>query len=430
MHIVAVGMNHRTAPVALRERLAVPEDALAAVLRRLAASGDRSPAESAVLSTCNRFEVYAVVNQVEEAVAAFNRITREVAAFSLQDVQEHVYTHVDEAAVRHLCRVAAGLDSMVLGESQILGQVADAYELAQTARTAGPLLSRLFQQAVHVGKRVRRETAIGQAPASVGSAAVHLLRREVRALPQRRVLVVGAGTMARTAARYLRDVGVTRLAVVNRTAARAARLAADVGGRAYSWDLLSIALGWADVVVVATAAPTYVLDEETARKAWEARVDRPVVIVDIGVPRNVHPRVGDLAFVRLFDIDDLKHIVDEGLAVRRQAIPQAEALVDAAVTEFMRWWRARAVAPTLAALHARAEAVRQDVIRRTLRRLPPDATPEEVADTVSRYLVEKLLQVPARNLRSLALNGEADVFESALVRLFELQPHVNGREAP
>lgn len=419
MHIAVVGMNHRTAPVALRERLAVPEKVLFRILQGLTTGNGRTPAECAVLSTCNRFEVYTVVAHPEESARVFNRVTREIAAFSLQEVQEHVYTLVDEEAVHHLCRVAAGLDSMILGESQILGQVVAAYELAQRARATGPLLSRLFQQAIHTGKRVRRETSIGQAPASVGSAAVHLLQHEVPELARRRVLVIGAGTMARTAARYLHDLGISRLAVVNRTASRAKQLAAEVNARAYPWELLPVALGWAEVVIVATAAPGHLIDDTVLRQA-RGEDASPLVIVDIGVPRNVHPRAGDLPFVRLFDIDDLRRIVDAGLTLRRQAIPAAEAIIYHAVADFMRWWRTRCVAPTIAALYAQAEAVRQEVVTRTLRRLPKDTAPEEVADLVSRYLVEKLLQVPARNLRSLALNGDVDTYQAVLTRLFEL----------
>ena len=421
MHITVVGMNHRTAPIALRERLAVPEKVLEGVLRGITRGNGLAPAECAVLSTCNRFEVYAVVPHPDEGLQVFNRVAREVATFSLQDVQDHVYTLSDAAAVRHLCRVAAGLDSMVLGESQILGQVVAAYELAQRARATGPLLSRLFQQAIHVGKRVRRETSIGQAPASVGSAAVHLLSREVPDLPERRVLVVGAGTMARTAARYLHDLGVSRLAIVNRTLQRGHQLATEVRARAYPWELLPVALQWADVVIVATAAPGYIVDETLLQQARAETSPPTLTIVDISVPRNVHPRVADLPFVRLFDIDDLRHIVDEGLALRRQAIPAAEYIIEAAVEEFTRWWRARSVAPTIAALYAHAEAVRQEVLTRTLRRLPPDASPEEVAEAVSRFLVDKLLQVPARNLRTLALNGDVDTYQAALTRLFELE---------
>ncbi len=420
MPIVIIGMNHRTAPVELRERLAVPADRLAEAMRRARAESS-SLTEVAALSTCNRFEVYAVVEDVADAARAFDAIARHVDAFSLHEVQPYLYTHVDGEAVRHLYRVASGLDSMVLGESQILGQVVDAYELAQQAQTVGAVLSRLFQQAIHTGKRVRSETPIGRAAASVGSAAVHLLRREVPDLTQRRALIVGAGKMARTAARYLRDLGATQLAVVNRTAERAVRLAEDVGADVYTWGLLRVALRWADVAIVATGASAPIIDEPLLREARRVRQKDTLVIVDIGVPRNVVPDVAAMPGVRLFDIDDLKHVMDEGLAQRRQAIPAAEAIIEQQVEEFTRWLHARSIAPTIAALYEQAEDVRQQVVKRTLRRLPKDADPATVAEEVSRYLVEKLLQVPARNLYALAREGRLNGHEKVLQEMFEIR---------
>ncbi len=418
MQVVLYGMNHRTAPVALRERLAAAPERLWGATRA-AHQVPQGPGEIAVLSTCNRFEVYMVVETLEAAARGFNHLVRELATFSLQDIHEHLYRHVDQEAVRHLFRVAAGLDSMVLGEPEILGQVREAWEAAREAGTVGPILHRLFQQAVTAGKRVRRETAIGQAPASVGSAAAHLVREHAH--PQRhRALVVGAGAMARTAARYLRDLGFRHLAVMNRTAARAQALAQEVQGRTFPWRDWPAALTWADVVVTAVAATQPILTPEDVAPTLREG-GHPLLLVDIGVPRNIDPRVADLPGVHLFDIDDLRGVVDAGMALRRKAIPQAEAIVEEEMEEFMAWWRARMVAPTLQALYRQAEDVRREVLRRTLKRLQVNGDTEAVVDEVTRILVEKLLQVPARNLRHRALNGHGEAYAQVLAELFELE---------
>ncbi len=418
MQVVLYGMNHRTAPVALRERLAAaPERLWEAV--RAAHQVPQGPGEIAVLSTCNRFEVYMAVETLEAAARGFNHLVRELAAFSLQDIHEHLYRHTSQDAVRHLFRVAAGLDSMILGEPQILGQVREAWEAAREAGTVGPFLHRLFQQAVTAGKRVRRETAIGQAPASVGSAAAHLVREHAHPY-KHHALVVGAGAMAQTAARYLRDLGFRHLAVMNRTAARAEALAQEVQGQTFPWRDWTTALAWADVVVTAVAATQPILTPEDVAPVLREG-GHPLLLVDIGVPRNIDPRVADLPGVRLFDIDDLRGVVDAGLALRRKAIPQAEAIVEEEVEEFMSWWRARMVAPTLQALYRRAEDVRREVLRRTLKRLQVNGDTEAVVDEVTRILVEKLLQVPARNLRHRALNGHGEAYAQVLAELFELE---------
>ncbi len=418
MHVAVVGMNHRTAPVELRERLAVPEEQLVALLPVHMSGNGSHPDECVILSTCNRFEYYTVVSTPEEALTRFMELSHTLGAFEEVDVRAHLYHYVDGEAVRHLFRVASGLDSMVLGEPQILGQVAHAYELAHNAGAVGPVLSRLFQQAIHVGKRARAETAIGRAHASVGSAAVQLLREHVSDLGQARALVVGAGKMARTAARYLRATGVARLTIVNRTHSRALALAEDVDAEVLRWEALSNALARADVVIVATGAPSYlVLPEHVPSR----EATHPLAIVDIGVPRNVHPAVADLPGVRVFDIDDLKGIVDDGLALRRSAVPQVEAIIARAVDGYMRWLQARAVAPTISALYERAEAIRRQTLERTLRRFSNGDITPEVLEEVTRILVDKLLQVPARNLQVLAREGDADGYDQAIKRLFELE---------
>jgi len=310
---------------------------------------------------------------------------------------------------------------MVLGESQILGQVGEAYDVARGVGATGPFLSRLFQMAVHVGKRARSETPIGRAHVSVASAAVHLLLETVSHMPQRRVLVVGAGQMGRLVARYFHSQGVRTLAVINRTFQRALDVAREVDGRAYPWGLLLPLLTWADIVVVTTGAVLPVISAEHVGMTVPFRNERPLILVDISVPRNVDLTVREIDGVQLFDIDDLKDVMAAGMNVRRQAVPMVEKLVDGVVVEYIRWQQARSVAPTISALYEHAEAVRRQVLERTLRRYHDTPVDEDVVEEVTRILVDKLLQIPARNLHLLAREGRVDGYDDALRRLFEIR---------
>ncbi len=417
MYIWLIGLNHRTAPVALREHLAWPTAALQTGLDALA---DLAP-ERVILATCNRFELYGASQDPHVATEAMHRLAQ---LWGLSDLWEQVeaalYRRLGLDAARHLFRVAAGLDSMILGEPEILGQVGEAYTLARQAQAVGPYLSHLFQEALRVGKWAREATDIGRAPASVGSAAVHLLRHEVPALETRRALVLGAGAMARTAARYLRAEQPAALAVSNRTLARAQVLAAEVGARVFPWAERVAALTWADVVVTAVAAPQPVLTAAMLQAAQQQRPG-PRWLVDIGVPRNIDPAARQVPQVRLYDIDALQGLVDEGLARRQRAVPQVEAAIAEAVQDFRAWLQARQVAPTLAALRQQAEALRQRTLQRTLRRFKNRTVDPEVLDEVTRIFVDKWLQIPARNLQRLAREGRADPYDAALRRLFEIE---------
>ena len=422
MHVVVVGMNHQTAPVALRERLAVDEVQLRAFLADLP---KRQPpmAETVILSTCNRFEAYLLLDDTANALSAFRQLSRIVAKSTVVDWTDHLYVRSNEEAVRHLFRVAAGLDSMILGEPQILGQVNQAYALAHEAGAAGPILSRLFQRATRVGKRVRTETAISRASSSVGSAAVRLLQQEFPDLPQRRALVVGAGQMGLTVARYLASQGVHDIAIVNRTLDRAEHVAAEVKGSAYAWQALLPLLTWADVAIFATGAMTHLLSAYQMRLSVSRSKSRPLTLVDIGVPRNVHPDVANVPHVRLFDIDDLHDIIEAGMDVRRQAVPQVEAIIAGAVDAFGKWQRSRDVARTISALYEQAELIRQNALRQTLRHHADGKLTPEVLDMVTRSLMDKLLQTPAQRLQELAIEGQAHPFELALQEMFNL-PHL------
>ncbi len=420
MRVVVIGMNHKTAPVELRERLAVDASHVRALLSAREDDAEPAPEEQVILSTCNRVEVYMALPDTVDPWAVFTRLAYKIDTLADVNLTAHTYIYENGEAARHLFRVASGLDSMILGESQILGQVAHAYEVAQDAGAVGPLLSRLFQMAVHVGKRARTETDISRAHVSVGSAAVHLAQAHHPHLHEARVAVLGAGQMGRLVARYLHAQGVKDIRVVNRTLARAQALAGEVGGRAYGWDQLPRVLSDVDVLFVTTAAREPLITQEQVMRARRAR-SSSLLIVDISVPRNVAADVDTLPGVQVFDIDALKGIVAGGMDARRRAVPQVERIIEDAVKEYVRWLRARSVAPTISALYRQAESLRQQVLHRALRRYSDRPLDADVMDEVTRILVEKLVQIPARNLQAMARNGGVNGYDKVLRELFELE---------
>lgn len=415
MQLISVGLNHRTAPVAVRERLARAPSELAALMARLTEvtpGREAILAEVAILSTCNRFEVYGLADDIERAESKVHAALAEEARAALAELGPYLVTSADEGAARHLMTVAAGLDSMILGEPQILGQVAQAYEAALACGAAGPVLAALFRAAIHCGKRARSETAISEHAASVSHAAVELARQIFGSLSAQRVLLIGAGEMAELAARNLADNGAGQILVLNRSLERAEWLARQFGGVAYGWQDLPRALEQAGIVVCSAAAPHAVIRPEAVRVAMTRRQQHPLFLIDIGVPRNVDPAVGKLANVYLYDIDDLQAVVQENLAQRQREVPKVEAIVEQCSTEFMGWLHALDVVATIRDLRAAAEQVRDDEVARALRRLGPLSEHQErVVRMLANNIVTKLLHSPTVRLKQMA--SEGDGFRSA-----------------
>ena len=328
--LVCVGVNFRTAPVEYREKLGsdLPVRCEQVCGRAQAESNGHGEAirELAWLSTCNRVELYALVGEIG-ATAPLVAILADAAGLNPRDVADHTYRHSGYEAVRHLCRVASGLDSMVLGEPQILGQVTQALTAARSSRTAGPVLDRVFRRAVRTGRRARTETSIGRNPASMSSVAVALAGSVVGTLRERRVLVIGLGEMGSVTVKALRSRQVREIAIANRTRARAEQVSARWGYRAYPMDDLAAAVEWADVVISSTSCPHPIVNEKMVRDVVSRRDGRSLVFVDIAVPRDIDPAVRELPGVHLFDADDLSGNLDEGLAARRNEIPKVEGIV-------------------------------------------------------------------------------------------------------
>jgi glutamyl-tRNA reductase len=419
MHLLLIGVSHRTAPIELRERLDFSARGLDEALAALA--GHPSGAEAAVLSTCNRAEVYLACENLERGrgdaerfFADFHRLTRE-------ELRPHLYAKTDAEAARHLFRVAAGLDSLVVGEPQILGQVKDAYGHASAQQTAGPLLNRLFTSAFAAGKRVRAETRLAEGAVSVSYAAVALARKIFGDLAERAVLVVGAGEMGKLTALHMKSQGIRKMLITSRTATHAEGLARTMEATVVSWDRLAGALRESDIVITATGASAPIISRQLVEIAMRPRRHRPLFVIDIAVPRDVDPTAGNLEQVFLYNIDDLQAVVVENLSRRSAEIVQAEAIITQEVDRFRHWMQSRRAIPTVVALRQRFEAVRRAELERLeskLAGLSPEARAR--VDEVTRLIVEKLLITPTEQLKTLTDAETIAAYTDVVNRLFDL----------
>jgi glutamyl-tRNA reductase len=419
MSLVVVGLSHRSAPVQLLERAAVGPDELPAVVA--AAAGSPHVAESLVLSTCNRVEIYADVAAFHAGVGELTGLLAATAGVAVDELGPHVYVHYEDAVVQHLFQVACGLDSMVVGEAQILGQVRDALRVAQESGAAGRALNELVQQALRVGKRVHSETGIDQAGSALMSTALSLAEQAVGPLTGRRALVVGAGSLSALAVSALQRAGLAEIVVLNRDVSRARDLAGTVGGRAGDLDELEPALSAADVVVSCTGATGVLLGADLAARGHAARAGRPLAVVDLALPHDVDPRVGDLDGVTLVTLDQLGQLL---AAAGGGAVVDAVRVIAAEeVAGFLALRQASRVAPTVVALRTMAEeVVAAELARMDARR--PDLDPAdrvEVERTVRR-VVDKLLHVPTVRVKELARDPAGLAYAEALGALFDLDP--------
>ncbi len=416
MKIVLVGLSHHVAPVELRERVAVAPEAAAALAERLAGSGG-GQAEAVCVSTCNRMELYLATRDAaaaeEQAVAALAGL----AGMEHEELLPRLYRLRDEAAVMHLFRVAAGLDSMVPGEGEILGQVRDAFEAAPT----GPILDHVFRQALHAGKKVRSETAIGESPASVSSAAAALAQQVFGDLEGRRVLVIGAGKAGELAARALAARGATIASIANRSPERGAAVAELVGAVAVPFDRLDAELEQADVVVAATGAPGIVLRREQVAATLRGRKGRPLFLIDIAVPRDLDPGINDLDGCYLYDIDDLEAVVAASLAGRRREASRAESIIGEEADRYREWKTALDVVPAVAALRARAEEIRLGELERAEGRLAKlDDGERRIVEAITAQIVAKILHLPTVRMKEAAATPNGVLYADALQHLFGL----------
>jgi glutamyl-tRNA reductase len=391
MSIILVGLNHKTAPVGVRERLAFTDEACAAGLRSLV--DGEVVREGLIVSTCNRVEVLTATDSAHSAdgVAQIVNFLSDVRCIPSEDFSGHLYHHEDDAAVRHVFRVASSLDSMAIGEPQVLGQVRRAYSLAVSAGTTGRVLNRLVHRALHVAKRVRTETGIAASAVSISFMAVELGRKIFGSLAGRTVMLIGAGEMAELSARHLINAGVARVLVANRTNETARKLAADFGGEAIDYAHLTKHLAEADIVICSTGASNYVLTPMMAREALELRRNRPAFFIDISVPRNIDPAVGEIPNLFIFDIDDLEAVVASNIREREREAERAQLIVESEVMQFQQSLRALSIGPTLGALRRKFQDVARDELTRQRHRLG-NLTPEQ------EHAVEALLMATVNKI--------------------------------
>jgi glutamyl-tRNA reductase len=418
MRLLAVGISHRSAPVELRESVDFSRAGLDLALAALSARGVAR--EAVVVSTCNRAEIYAAAHG-PAAADACARFIAEYNGVAWSDIAPHVFTLHGSDAARHLFRVAAGLDSLVIGEPQILGQVKDAYATANGLKHCGALTNRLFTTAFTVGKRVRSETGLGEGAVSVSYAAIALGRKIFGDLSGLNVLILGAGEMAKLTGEHLRGQQVRQITIASRTLATAETLAAQLQGRAIAWESLQQALSAADIVVTATGATEPVLTRRGVEEAMRPRRGRPLFVIDIAVPRDVEPAVGTLDQVFLYNIDDLKSIVQENMARRATELDRAERIVTEELDRFTAWMQSREIIPTVVALRQRFETIRKSELQRLepkLASLPPDARAR--VEEITRLIVEKLLLTPTEQLKSINDEAMAIAYTDAVNRLFSL----------
>jgi glutamyl-tRNA reductase len=425
VNILAIGLNHKTAPVEVRERLAFSGSHLRQALSALAecrAGQDGALREGVILSTCNRTEIYALAEDAAGGREHLVRFLSEQQRLPPAAFESPLYTCEDEEAVNHLFSVAAGIDSMILGENEILGQVREAYSLASASKAVGPVLARLFRKSITVGKRARTETTIGRDAISISYAAVELAKKIFEDFGSCRALVVGAGETSELTLKYLIENGIGEISVINRTRRKAEAIARQCGGRVLGAGRIGQALCSADIVISSTAAPHPVIRAQAVERAMALRQQRPLLLVDIAVPRDVDPGVGRIENVHLYDIDDLEKVVEANLERRRREIPKVRAIIHKEQPDFMAWFRALEVLPTITGLKARSEEIRLAELQKALRRLGP--LPEQqrsIVEALSLGIVNKLFHPPIVNLKGRANGQDGRLYAMVIRELFALE---------
>ena len=409
MTLIAVGINYNTAPVSIRERLSYPADKLYASLQELSRIQDIS--EAAILSTCNRTEFYCTSASTDQQIL-IDWVARN-KQINAADFSPYLYSHKDSELIRHMFRVACGLDSMILGEPQILGQMKTAYQAACDAGTLGKQLGKLFQHTFSAAKKVRTDTAIGSSPVSVAFAAVQLAQQIFDKLSEQTALLIGAGETIELTARHLSQQGIGRLIIANRTYDKAHSLAVQFNGYAIDLSELPTHLAEADIVISSTASQLPILGKGRVESALKKRKHKPMFMVDLAVPRDIEAEVEQLRDVYLYTVDDLQHTIDQNMNSRRQAAEQAEEIIDTQVEYFLAWLRAQGAQSTIRDYRLAAEQTRDEALQKTLTQLKNGLAPEEALNRLAHLLTNKLIHTPSAQIRAAAENERHDLIAAA-----------------
>lgn len=420
MNIIVVGLSHKTAPVEIRERVAFSPTAMEKPLRQVADLPGIT--EGLIVSTCNRVEIYAVSREAEAGVDRLRRFMADFHGLTLDQLDSHLYDFQGEEAIRHVFRVASSLDSMVIGEPQILGQIKTAYGYAGEFKTAGLILNRLLHKAFSVAKRVRTETEIASNAVSVSFAAVELARKIFDTLEDKTVLLIGAGEMCELAARHFMNNGVSRVHVTNRTFERAQKLAEEFGGKPILFDNFVDHLNQIDIILTSTGAPNFILGHKTIEEVIRRRKYRPMFFIDIAVPRDIDPRVNDIDNVYLYDVDDLQGVVQANLKERHKEAKKAEGIIDQEIGAFFKWLGSLDVVPTIVALRKKLEEIRRAELEKTFGNLKDLGAKERKSiEALTAAIVNKVLHQPMTLLKKSQNEPSGDSYVEAVRVLFDLE---------
>ncbi len=418
MNILVIGLNHKTAPIEVREKVAFDGTKLEEAISILKKSDVVK--ENIILSTCNRVEIYAGVNNVDSGIEGIKNFLSDFHKVSRDLLDKSLYLHTGTDAIRHMYRVASSLDSMVVGEPQILGQLKDAYDAALKNKTTGVVLNKLMRKSVSVAKRIRTETKIAESAVSISFAAVELARKIFEDLSTKSFMLIGAGEMAELAARHLINSGVKDVFITNRTKARAEELALEFHGKVVIFDNFVQELLHTDIVICSTGAAHYVLLKEQVHRMMKERKQKPMFIIDISVPRNVDPQINDLDNVYLYDVDSLQGIVDTNIQERAREAEKAEQIVDEEIGSFLKWQASLAATPTIVALRNKAEEIRKTEFEKTIKKLGPlEEEKIKAIEYLTTSIVNKLIHTPTAALKS--EDSDKEVMLDVIQKLFQLE---------
>jgi glutamyl-tRNA reductase len=427
LHIVVLGINYKTAPVEVRERFSFSKSMLESGL--LALKSKKSVEECCILSTCNRMEIYAVSKDIDDCVKDMKEFLCEFHQVPLEAFSSYLHVLADRKAINHLFRVASSLDSMVVGEPQILGQVKEAYRVASSSGTTGLILNRLFHTAFFVAKKVRTRTGIGTQAVSISYAAVELSKRIFGALSNRTVMLVGTGDMAELAARHLVKAGIRDLIIASRTLDKAESLSRKLNGKAIKIEEIYYHLKGVDIVITATGSPDFIIRPGHVSEALKLRRNEPIFMIDIAVPRDIDPRIGEMENVYLYDIDDLKGVIEENLKIRREHAQMAEEIILRGEKYFQAWLEGLKVVPTIISLRRRLEEIKTFELERAFRKLGNLSEREKkVIESMASGIVGKILYSPVTNLKKEASSSLGALYVDAVKRLFGLEHNFGTEE--
>ena len=427
MYVLLAGLNHKTAPVDIRERFAFCGANLNNAYEFFKNNVDIEG--TVILTTCNRTEIYATTRDIERGMVVLKDFMSQYSRMGSQQLEQYLYQPNCYDAIYHLFRVAAGLDSMIVGESQILGQVKDAYQQAVQAGASDGVLNTLFQKAIYVGKKVRTETQINKQPLSVPYAAVELARRSLGSLQGKTVMVVGAGEMSELTTRCLMDNGVQSVIVSNRSYDKAEAMARNFNGRAVRFDLLATEMNQADIIISCTAASHYVIRPDNCKEVLESRQGRKIIMIDIAVPRDINPSLEEIDGVFIYDIDDLQGVVDANHLVKQKAIRHAQSIITTEIDDFNEWLASLYVVPVITSLKALGEEIKQHELNKAYNRLGKVSPHQEkVISSMANSIINQLIHLPIVSLKEMANSNQGHLYAEVVKQLFCLEIDMKEQE--